>query len=87
MFKRLGRHWAGVITGTPDTSKTNYGYDTRFYATRSHGPTKSVPDGTNFNRTFARLGPAPDYFRLNLHGWAENDKIEQVRVLWAFSFL
>lgn len=70
-----------------EDGKITFKYDKWFQSFRSHGPTKSVPYGTNFNRIFARIGPAPDRFQLNVFGWEEEDRIIRAEVWWAFSFL
>jgi hypothetical protein len=64
-----------------------YSYDIYFQAFRDFGKVRSVPYGTNFNRIFARIGPAPDRFELNIYGDRESDKVVAVDVWWAFSFL
>ncbi len=64
-----------------------YGYDLHFQAYRDFGKFRSVPYGTNFNRIFARIGPAPDRFELNIYGDGEDKKVVAVDVWWAFSFL
>ncbi|MEM7319994.1 MAG: hypothetical protein AAF408_13350 [Pseudomonadota bacterium] len=72
---------------TRHADKAAYAYDFHFQAFRDHGKYRSVPYGTNFNRFFARIGPAPDRFELNIFGSAEDDNIVAVNVWWAFSFL
>jgi hypothetical protein len=79
--------WSGEPGLGIEDGKVTFRYDRFFTAYRNHGPTKSVPYGTNFNRIFARIGPAPDHFELNVYGWETEDHIERVRVWWAFSFL
>jgi len=64
-----------------------YSYDLHFQAFRDFGKVRSVPYGTNFNRIFARIGPAPDVFELNIYGDGESGKVVAVDVWWAFSFL
>lgn len=68
-------------------NKPSYGYDFHFQAFRDFGKIRSVPYGTNFNRIFARIGPAPDRFELNIYGDDHEQKVVAVDVWWAFSFL
>lgn len=72
---------------TRHADNSAYAYDFHFQAFRDLGKFRSVPYGTNFNRFFARIGPAPDRFELNIYGSAEDDKVVAVNVWWAFSFL
>ncbi len=46
-----------------------------------------MPYGTNFNRLFARLGPAPERFELEIHVDTATDRVIAVDAVWAFSFL
>lgn len=62
-------------------------YDFHFQAFRDFGKYRSVPYGTNFNRLFSRIWPAPDRFELNVYGSAKHDNVVAVNVWWAFSFL
>lgn len=64
-----------------------FNYNFHFEAFRDFGSYSSVPYGTNFNRFFARIGPAPDRFELQLYGDTEDDAVVAVNVWWAFSFL
>ena len=66
---------------------STFAYDFHFQAFRDFGKFRSVPYGTNFNRFFARIGPAPDRFELNIYGDLEDDKVVAVDVWWAFSLL
>ena len=81
-----GGYGDGPALGIEDGEIT-FRYDKWFQSFRNHGRTKSVPYGTNFNRIFARIGPAPNHFELNVFGWAEEDSIVRAQVWWAFSFL
>lgn len=58
-----------------------------FQAFRDRGPFRSVPYGTNFNRVFARIPPAPSRFELLIHGDTGRDRILSVDAWWAFTFL
>lgn len=66
---------------------SSFSYDLHFQAFRDFGKFRSVPYGTNFNRFFARIGPAPDRFELNIYGNTEDDRVVAVDVWWAFTFL
>lgn len=72
---------------TRHADNSTFAYDFHFQALRDFGKFRSVPYGTNFNRFFARIGPAPDRFELNIYGNVEDDKIVAVDVWWAFSVL
>ncbi|MCP1201134.1 hypothetical protein [Notoacmeibacter sp. MSK16QG-6] len=89
---RVGR----VVNSNPRYSRARdtrhaddptFSYDFHFQAFRDFGKFRSVPYGTNFNRFFARIGPAPDRFELNIYGSVEDDRVVAVDVWWAFSFL
>jgi hypothetical protein len=58
-----------------------------FQGIRSYGHYRSVPYGTNFHRLFARIGPAPEHFELDLEADLRADRVVAVDVWWAFSFL
>jgi hypothetical protein len=54
---------------------------------RDYGHYRSVPYGTNFNRLFVRIGPAPEHFELNLEADMTTNKVSDIEVWWAFEFL
>lgn len=58
-----------------------------FQAIRSYGLYRSVGYGTNFHSLFARLGPAPEHFEMDLEADLATDRVVAVDVVWSFSFL
>lgn len=79
---KKGGPWRGY-----DDGEFAFMYDRSRYPSREYGPFRTVPYGTNFNRMFARVWPAPNRFQLNIYGLSDQDMSIRVQVWWAFSFL
>lgn len=57
------------------------------HSSRRKGFGKSIPYGTNFNRLFGRLPPAPSYFELDIRAREKSDRVIEIKAHWAFTFL
>jgi hypothetical protein len=78
---------------TADASENNAKYKPQgeaplvLKARRNQPYPYAIPYGTVFNRLFARLGPAPKTYRLNVYGSHENNTVSHVKSNWKYSML
>lgn len=85
--KSIDDPFGAVASDDRHRANPNYRPTMHFQAFRDHGPFRSVPYGTNFNRIFARIPPAPNHFELLIYGDTRRDRILSVDAWWAFTFL
>ncbi|MBL4815223.1 MAG: hypothetical protein JKY74_07045 [Shewanella sp.] len=62
-------------------------HDYAFEGYRNHGRGNSIPYGTNFNRLFGRIPPAPTQFEIVFFGVDSADTVFGAKAKWSFSFL